>query len=261
MRSSLAGHWPEYLIEAALLCCFMISVCFLIVMLESPELFPYSLIPSSQLRSTVLAFAIGATATLLIHSPWGKRSGAHLNPAVTLAFLLLNRVRPWDAVFYSLSQFAGATIGVLVVASIAGKLFTAPPILYATTAPGSAGELLAFLAEAIISFVLMFVILAFIRSSRLIRFTGVAIGVLIAIFIIVEAPLSGASMNPARTLASAIPAMSWQHIWIYLVAPPLGMAAAALIHQRTQQSQRVECAKLLHPDNVRCIHCGFFPTS
>ena len=110
-----------------------------------------------------------------------------------------------------------------------------------------------------ISFGLMSTVLVFSSSSRLTRFTGVAVGCLVALFISVELPLSGASMNPARTLASAVPGMMWQDFWIYLLAPPLGMLAAAQLHLYIRGSDAAGCAKLLHPGSVRCIHCGHAP--
>jgi aquaporin Z len=231
--------------EGALLGTFMVAICVSILMLESS---PF-----------LLATVIGVTAALLIHSPWGKRSGAHLNPAVTLAFWLLGRVKPWDALFYSLSQLIGAIIGVFLVISLAGKRFTDPPVLYAVTLPGPAGDFIAFVAEAVISALLMALILAFVSSPQLIHFTGIAVGALIALLILVEAPVSGTSMNPARTLASAIPGRMWEHLWIYLIAPPLGMCAAAYANRRFGHPRNFACAKLLHPADVRCIHCGFDP--
>jgi aquaporin Z len=231
--------------EAALLGAFMVAICIFILTLGSSP--------------CVLATAIGVTAAVLIHSPWGKRTGAHLNPAVSLAFWLLGRVKPWDALFYSLAQIAGATLGVFIVVAFAGKRFTDPPVLYAVTVPGPTGEWIAFLAEAVISALLMTLILAFVGSPRLIRFTGIAVGALIALLILIEAPLSGTSMNPARTLASAIPGRMWEHLWIYLTAPPLGMFAAAYAYRRFVHPRTFACAKLLHPVNLRCIHCGFDP--
>jgi aquaporin Z len=97
------------------------------------------------------------------------------------------------------------------------------------------------------------------ESSRLIRFTGVAVGRLVALFILAEAPLSGTSMNPARTIASAVPGMRWEHLWLYLLEPTLGMFAAVQLHLHSQNSGTHGCAKLLRPRDVRCIHCGYCP--
>ena len=256
MRSSLRENWPEYLIEGWALGCFMISAGLFVTVLESPRSLLYSLVPSPTLRTVLLGLAMGATAILLIHSPWGKRSGAHMNPAITLAFLRLGKIHPWDAVFFVIAQTIGGILGVVLVAIVVGSLFTDPPIRYAVTVPGPTGVSVALLAEAVISFSLMATVLAFTASSRLTRFTGLAVGCLVAFFITVELPLSGTSMNPARTLASAAPGMMWQHFWIYLFGPTLGMLAAAQLHFHIRGAGAPGCAKLLHPHGVRCIHCG-----
>lgn len=255
-RSALREHWPEYLIEAWALGCFMISIGVFVTILVSPLSPVYSRVPSLTVRAVLLGLALGATAIVLIHSPWGKRSGAHMNPAVTLAFLRVRKIHPWDAFFYVIAQVAGGILGVLLVALVAGSLFTNPPVSYAATVPGPWGAAVAFAAEAAISFVLMTTVLTFTGSRRFASYTGLAIGCLVAFFIAVEFPLSGASMNPARTLASAAPGHIWQSLWVYLFAPTLGMLAAAQFLLVLRGSSAAGCAKLLHPKGIRCIHCG-----
>ena len=204
MKSSLREHWPEYLIELSLFGVFMLSVGILVTIFESPRSLLYAAIPSPSLRIMLLATSVGAALSLLIQSPWGKRSGAHMNPAITIAFFRLKRIRPWDALFYVLAQAIGGTSGIALVALVIGSAFTDPPVQYAITVPGPAGETIAFVAETFISFLLMGMILVFLSSPRLIRFTALATGLLVTALIIVEAQLSGTSMNPARTLASAV---------------------------------------------------------
>ncbi len=259
LQSALREHWPEYLIEAWALGCFMISAGMFATALGSPASPLYALVPSATVRTVIVGLAMGATAILLIHSPWGQRSGAHMNPAVTLTFLRLGKVHPWDALFFVIAQVVGGTLGVIVAASLLGGAFTDPPVRYAATAPGPGGAGVAFIAEAVISFGLMATVLGFSASPRTARFTGLAAGCLVALFICVESPLSGMSMNPARTFASAAPGMMWEYFWIYLLAPPLGMLAAAQLHLTIRGSGAAGCAKLLHPENVRCIHCGHDP--
>lgn len=256
---ALCSHWPEYLIEGGGLGCLMISVGILISLLHSSRSPLYSFLPAETFRDVILALSVGATLTLLIHSSWGKRSGAHMNPAITLAFLRLGRIGPWDALFFVIAHFIGGTLGVLAVASLLGPTFTDPPIEYAVTLPGQLGVFTAFAAEVLISFLLMSTILLLTSSAKRIRFTGVAVGALVALFILTEAPLSGTSMNPARTLASAIPSGIWRHVWLYIVGPPLGMLAAAELNIHMVRSSEHACAKLLHPRDVRCIHCGVDP--
>jgi len=91
---------------------------------------------------------------------------------------------------------------------------------------------------------------------RLACFTGLFAGILVATYITLEAPLSGMSMNPARTLGSALSAHAWTALWIYFTAPPLGMLLAAEAYLRVQGAQRIFCAKLHHQNTKRCIFCG-----
>jgi len=261
LKSTLREHWPEYLIEAWALGCFMVAAGVSATLLGSPRSPVYELVPGGATRGVLGGVAMGITAIALIHSPWGKRSGAHMNPAVTLTFLRLGKVRPWDALFFTIAQTLGGTLGVVLVALLLGSSFTEAPVSYAATVPGSQGPFIAFIAEALISFGLMSTVLLFSSSARLAPYTGLAAVCLVAVYISVESPLSGMSMNPARTFASAAPGMNWQYFWIYLLAPILGMLLAAELHLAVRRARETGCAKLLHPDDVRCIHCGHDPGS
>jgi aquaporin Z len=121
------------------------------------------------------------------------------------------------------------------------------------------GSGVAFLAEAVITFILMSVILNVTNTPKLARYTGLFAGALVATYITLEAPLSGMSMNPARTLGSAVPAQLWTVLWIYFIAPPLGMLLAAEVYLRRHGVQQVICAKLHHQNTKRCIfkRCGY----
>jgi aquaporin Z len=259
LNTALREHWPEYLIEAWALGSFMVSAGIVATLLGAPESPLYRAIPGVMWRSVAGGIAMGLTAIALIHSSWGKRSGAHMNPAVTLTFLRLGKIRPWDALFFVLAQVLGGTAGVMLVAALFGHAFTDPPVSYAATLPGPQGPGVAFFAELAISAFLMLVLLSLSSSGRFARFTGIAAGCLVATYIAFESPLSGMSMNPARSFASAAPGMQWQHFWIYLTAPVLGMLAGAQFFLTLTGARRALCAKLLHPLDVRCIHCGHEP--
>jgi aquaporin Z len=196
---------------------------------------------------------MGLTAVGLIYSPWGKRSGAHLNPSITLAFLRCGKIPGWDALFYVLAQFTGGAIGVLVSAFILGELIADPAVNYVVTSPGRFGTAGAFVAESAISFILMLVVLEVSNVKRLNGYTGLFAGALIAIFITFEAPISGTSMNPARSLGSALTAQAWTALWIYFAAPTLGMLAASLAFGWRLSARRILCAKLHHQNTMRCI--------
>jgi aquaporin Z len=122
---SLKQHWPEYPMEAADLGIFMISAGVFTALFECPASFVHRAIPDEEVRLALIGVAMGATATGLIYSPWGKRSGAHMNPAVTIAFLRLIKIPLMDALFYIVFQFFGGLVGVLLTALILGELFYA----------------------------------------------------------------------------------------------------------------------------------------
>jgi aquaporin Z len=257
MPSRLRRNWPEYLIEAWALGTFMVSAGVFTLLFEHPDFGLRGAIESEALRRLLIGLAMGATAIALIYSPWGQRSGAHMNPAVTLAFLALGKVARTDALYYIGAQFAGGAAGVALVLALAGARFAGPPVDFVITRPGH-GAPLAFALEAAISCVLMSVVLALSSRARIARYTGLAAGALVATFIALEAPCSGMSMNPARSFASAVVAGNFADLWIYFVAPPLGMGVAALWHRRPGTA-RAGCAKLVHGRKVRCIHCGYEP--
>jgi MIP family channel proteins len=209
-------------------------------------------LPDPVARRALMGLAMGLTAIALILSPWGQRSGAHFNPATTLTFWRLGKVATVDAAFYALFQVLGGMAGVYLAHLALGELVGHPSVQYVATVPG-ASVAAAFAAEVLITFILMSVILRVSNTASLARFTPAFAGALVAIYISVEAPISGMSMNPARSLASAIPAEAWAPLWIYFVAPPLGMLAAAQVYVRRHGLARVFCAKLHHDNAKRCI--------
>lgn len=258
MTAALKAHWPEYLMEALELGIFMISACAFSVLLFHPASPVSKSIPDQMLKRVVMGLAMGSTAVAIIFSPIGKRSGAHFNPSVTLTYFRLGKISRWDAACYIAFQFTGAVGGVLVAALILGNLVAHRSVNYSATLPGPSGTARAFIAELLISFILMSVILTVSNTKRLSRWTGLFAGALVAIYISIEAPISGMSMNPARTFGSAAVANMWTSLWIYFTAPPLGMLLAAEIYTRLKPSHGVACAKLNHYNNARCIfRCNF----
>src|SRR5215469_12352554 len=130
MIRALKNHWPEYLMEAAELGIFMISASLFSILLYHPSSPVVRVIPSEFVRRVLTGLAMGLTLVGLVYSPWGKRSGAHMNPAFTLTFLRLGKVAPWDAFFYILAQFVGGVVGILLMAAVAGPLLSHPSINY-----------------------------------------------------------------------------------------------------------------------------------
>ena len=246
-------HWAEYFMEGACLGMFMLSACVLSVLLEHPASWIHQAIPSTLLRRVLMGIAMGATSIAIIHTPWGKRSGAHMNPAVTLAFWSLGKVRGRDALFYVAGQFLGGIGGVLLAGLLIGPALEDGNVNYAVTVPGRWGVWTALAAEFGISLVMMTTVLMFANTPRLSRFTPWAAGFLVAAYISIESPISGMSMNPARTLGSAASAHVYPALWIYFAAPTLAMFLAGRIYRAFGARRRIYCAKYHHHNNQRCI--------
>lgn len=254
MKKTFSEHWQEYFIEAWGLGVFMISACFFGVLFFHPAS------PLTETNAAAhnfpMGLAMGLTAIGIILSSWGKRSGAHINPAFTLTFFRLGKIKFWDAAFYVLFQFIGGTLGVLLSWAILGKWLEDSAVNFVITVPGKEGLGVAFLAEFIISFLLMMMVLITTNSKNLMRFTPFLAGVLITLFITFENPFSGMSMNPARSFGSSLVANVWTDWWIYFIAPLAAMFFAAEIYVRLQGRNAVHCAKYHHHNKQRCIFCG-----
>ena len=258
MLHALKQHWPEYLIEAAGLGFFMLSACAFGTLLEYPASPVHQAIGDPFSRRVLMGLAMALTGIAIVYSPWGKRSGAHINPSLTLTFFRLGKIERWDAVFYVLFQFAGGVIGTIIASVLIGRALGHPSVNYVATLPGTSGVAIAFVAEIVITFILMTVILNVSNRMRIARYTGLFAASLVMTYISLEAPLSGMSMNPARTFGSATVALNWHALWIYFTAPPIGMLLAAEVYVRWKGAHEVLCAKLHHHNDQRCIFkCNF----
>lgn len=191
-------------------------------------------------------FAGGATA--VVYSPLGQRSGGHLNPAVTLAFLRLGKMTRQSAASYIGAQLVGALAGALAVRLLWRTLADSAAV--GVTLPGVGGPVAAFFAEIGITFLLVTLILQFVDRPRLMRYTAAAAGALVALLVFLEAPVSGTSLNPARSLGPAIPSGIYAWLWIYVIAPPVGALLASWLHRRSRGT--VRCGKLFHTDRYAC---------
>jgi aquaporin Z len=253
---ALQLHWQEYLMEAAGLGFFMISACLFGALYENPASPVRQAISSTLFRRLLMGLSMGLTSIAIVYSAWGKQSGAHINPSVTLTFFRLGKIAKWDALFYALAQFVGASLGVALVAMLFGQVVSDPAVRYVVTVPGETGLAVALGAEVLIAFLLMSVILHVSNHHRLSRFTGLFAGALVATYITLEAPFSGMSMNPARSFGAALSADIFMGLWIYFIAPPLGMLAAAELYLWWKGRLAVKCCKLHHDNPKRCIFCG-----
>lgn len=250
-------HWREYLIEAAALAIFLVSAATMTVVIEHPASPVRSFVGDAITRRMLMGMAMGLTAATIIYSPWGRRSGAHMNPSVTLTFFCLGKIGGRDALAYAAAQFVGGIVGISVASLGLLRWIADPSVNYVATAPGPFGDAVAFAAEATISFVLMLVVLSVSNQQRLSPFTGAVVAVLVATFITFEAPFSGMSMNPARTLGPDVIGGIWRGLWIYFAAPPLGMLMAAEIFVRVRGRLAVRCAKFHHDSGPCIFNCSY----
>ena len=241
----LKRHWPEYMMEGAQLGIFMISAGAFTALLEWPTS-PFCLgIPNEFVRRWLIGVAMGGTAMGLIYSPWGKRTGAHMNPAVTLTFLWLGKIPIVDAFYYIIFQFLGGLAGVWLMVLTLGKYFTEAPTSYVVTVPGPDGVLVALAGEFGVAVLMMTMILFVSNRPAIAPYTGLFAGLLIMCYVTFEAPISGFGMNPARTFASSLPSGNYTAVWVYFFAPPLGMLLAAqgylyVKNYREKAAHRVE---------------------
>lgn len=249
-------HLPEYASEACALATFMLSATAFATLFQHPASPLSSWLPMTAAGRLPMGTAIGLTAVALIYSPVGRRSGAHMNPAVTVTFWRLGKIHALDAVAYVVAQCVGGVAGSAIALILLRGLPADASVNFVVTAPPPGGAPTAFIAEAAISFVMMLTILLMSNHRRTSTWTGVAAGTLVALFIVVESPTSGMSMNPARTLGPDLLSRSFPAFWIYVTAPFLGMLSAAELFVGTRGLAGVRCAKLHHGATVRCIfHC------
>jgi len=169
-----------------------------------------------------IALTFGLVVLAMIYTV-GDISGAHLNPAVTIGFWAARRLPRRELIPYVLSQSFGA----FAASGLLRVLFPQNKLLGATLPAGS--EIQSFTLELVLTFILMLTILNVSTGAKEKGITaGIAVGAVIALEAMFAGPICGASMNPARSLAPAIVSMHIEHLWLYVVAPPLGAAAAML---------------------------------
>jgi MIP family channel proteins len=157
----------------------------------------------------------------------GHLSGAHINPAVTLAFTLTRHFPARDAVAYVAAQVAGATAAALALFAV----WTDQPVNLGATAPAVGAES-ALAYEMVMTAFLMFVIMAVATDTRAVgAAAAIAIGGTIGLDALFGGPVTGASMNPARSLGPAIVAWEWRDVWVYVAGPLIGAAVGALAYQ------------------------------
>jgi MIP family channel proteins len=180
-----------------------------------------------------VALVFGLVIMVMVYAT-GHLSGAHINPAVTLAFTLTRHFPARDAVAYVAAQLAGAIAAALVLLA----LWTDKPGKLGATVP-TVGAGSALVYEVMLTAFLMFVIVAVATDTRAVgAAAAIAIGGTVGLDALFGGPVTGASMNPARSLGPALAAGEWQDFWVYIVGPVVGAALGALAYQFVRDEDR-----------------------
>jgi len=246
-------HWFEYGAE-------LVGTAFLLFAGVSAVVFDFgagsplvSVVPNKSVRLLITGLLFAGSSSLVAISPLGKLSGGHINPAVTLAFWAQGKMHPFDLGGYILGQFLGAITGTLLVVLLwRGK---AASVGDGATIPGAGYPLWAvFLVEVSLTFLLVLCIFFFVSSSRLMRWTPLMVWILLAMMVWLAAPISGTSLNPARSFGPALVSWSWHEQWLYWVAPPMGALLAVGAFRLLAISERdILTGKLFHVPHYRSV--------
>jgi aquaporin Z len=204
-----------------------------------------TLLPDAGLRRAITGFLFGSTGALVALSPIGKESGAHINPVVTLAFWLMGKLRSRHAVGYVMAQLLGGVLGCLPLLAWGA---IGRSVDFGATQPGSGyGPLLATLGEVATTFALILGLFLFVRHPKIRPFTPLLFPFLYAFMVWLEAPVSGTSTNPARSLGPAVISGAWQDWWVYWIGPSIGTLLAVVFYKRSWlRHLEIEVAKLYH---------------
>lgn len=202
-------------------------------------------IPSEGARRALTGFLFGSTGCLITLSPIGKISGAHINPAVTLGFWIRRRIESTTAIGYIIAQVAGGIVGAWGL-GIWGS--STKQMQYAATVPGRGGDWVAALGEVGATFLLVVLLFSFLGHVRLRNFVPYLLPVLYAILVWIEAPISGTSTNPARSVGPELMTGMWNGWWVYWLGPLVGaMLAVSVLHvARPITKWEIQVAKMYH---------------
>lgn len=210
------------------------------------------LVPNEAVRMVVTALLFGTIGSAIAVSRIGKESGAHINPAVTMAFWMIRKLDMRAAVGYIVAQLLGACVGALPLLAW-GPMGAS--VSFGATIPGEGySTAVVVMGEVVTTFGLVATLCTFLGFPHLRRYTPFVIPVLYAVMVPLEAHISGTSTNPARTFGPALISGRWDGWWIYWVGPMAGMLMAILVF--SSLGRRIEVAKLYHfeSDRRRLFH-------
>ena len=229
LKASFKKNWGHYIQEAIGLAIFMISACFFSALFWGDSKTFHFIFPNETIRNISNGILMAVTALLIFYSPLTAPSGSHINPAVTITFLRLNKMCKYDALFYIAFQFIGGILAVYIMAAFLGNTLRDAPVNYAVTLPGKSGVVAAAITEYVIAIIMMAMVLFTSQHHLLKKYTRIIAGCFVCLNVIFAGPVSGFGMNPARSFASAFPAHIYTAFWIYMLIPFAGMLSAAEI--------------------------------
>ena len=243
LLKALQHHWPYYLAEAAGLAIFVVFSCLTAVFFNHPTAPGRQWLGENEwLRRVATAVVMASVVAGISLSTWGQRSGTHINPAVTVAFWQLGSIRGVDAFWYIVAQFAGAILAGELMVNLLREWYPHPDVHFNITKPGLPGWAVALLAEFVISGIMAGVLLVALHSKRLKKAAPWLLAGLIAVYIVFETPLSGMSLNPARSLGTAVAAGQYPALWIYFVGPVAATWLATVLFKRFCKGELLACA-------------------
>ena len=248
LAETLRRHWPEYAIEAGFLAAFLLCAGLASAWSLGADGFPSYVV----VRRAIAGIAMGLLLVAMIYSPWGRRSGTHLNPAITLAYWRLGKIGRWDLLFYLLAQVAAGLVAVYLLRGGAVLPAGLPRSLLSVSL-GPSNDWTAMLTEFVLSATAMLLILFTSNHASWFRWTGVVYALLVTLVVACSAPLASFGMNVARLLAVDISGDVTALQWLNLLPPLLGMLLGVEAYRLLTGRPQVLCAKLAHNTHGRCI--------
>ena len=249
------GEWAAELVGTAILVFGGLSAVVADFAAGSPVA---HILPATSPRLLLTGALFAGTGALVTISPIGRRSGAHLNPAVTLGFWLTGHVHLDDLAGYVAGQVVGAIIGAIALIAVWGR--AAASVHDGVTQPATGlSEPQAALIEALMTAALVLTILVFVSSTRTMRWTPLAVWAVVTVLVWQGAPYTGTSLNPARSLGPAIVAEDWHAVWVYVAGPLAGAILAVALKRLVLPDVVPLTAKLFHLAGDHPTSLGHFP--